>query len=301
MEIITNSSFQFGIHEPADKNEIVINEVLFNPADNGVDFVEIYNNSEKIIDLADLLLGEVNVNQFEPNDTLYKSVANESGLMFTGDYTVLTKDPGKVKEQYITSNPEGFIKMNSFPDYNNDAGTVILSGKDGNIIDAFTYDEDMHYPLLNSVDGVSLERINFNRPTEDRTNWHSASKEVGFATPAYKNSQFNDFGEIEDPVTVEPEIFSPDNDGYNDVLNIHYKFEAPGYTANITIYDSQGRLIKYLVQNSLLATEGTFSWDGRTEDNQKANIGIYIIYFEAFDMNGNVKKYKKSAVLGGKL
>ncbi|MCD4790903.1 MAG: lamin tail domain-containing protein [Bacteroidales bacterium] len=301
LEIITNSSFRFGIHEPADKNEIVINEVLFNPADNGVDFVEIYNNSEKIIDLADLLLGEINVNQFEPNDTVYKSVADESGLMFTGDYTVLTKDPGKVKEQYITPNPEGFIKMNSFPDYNNDEGTVILSGKDGKIIDAFTYDEDMHYPLLNSIDGVSLERINFNRPTEDRTNWHSASKEVGFATPAYKNSQFSDFGEIEDPVTVEPEIFSPDNDGYNDVLNIHYKFEAPGYTANITIYDSQGRLIKYLVQNNLLATQGIFSWDGRTEDNQKANIGIYIIYFEAFDMNGNVKKYKKSAVLGGKL
>ncbi|OQX78691.1 MAG: hypothetical protein B6D61_04890, partial [Bacteroidetes bacterium 4484_249] len=84
-------------------------------------------------------------------------------------------------------------------------------------------------------------------------------------------------------------------------LNINYKFEAPGYSASITIYDSQGRLVKYIVQNSLLGTEGTFSWDGRTEDNRKANIGIYIVYFEAFDMNGNVKKYKKSAVLAGKL
>jgi len=74
----------------------------------------------------------------------------------------------------------------------------------------------------------------------------------------------------------------------------------PGYTGNITIYDSQGRLVKYLVRNSLLGTEGTFSWDGRTEASQKASIGIYIIYFEVFDVNGNVKKYKKTAVLAAK-
>jgi hypothetical protein len=294
-------SFEFGIAENAAKNDIVINEVLFNPVDDGVDFVEIYNNSEKIIDLKDLFLGTIDVNQFEPNDTTYKSVSEESGLMLMGNYLVLTKDPNKVKGQYFTENPESFVKMNSFPTYKNEEGTVILSGKNGVIVDAFNYNEEMHYPLLNSVDGVSLERINFNRPSEDKTNWHSASKQSGFATPAYKNSQFSDLTEAQDPVTLDPEIFSPDNDGYNDVLNVNYKFESPGYTANITIYDSQGRLVKYLVQNSLLGTEGTFSWDGRTEDNQKANIGIYIVYFEAFDMNGNVKKYKKSAVLGGKL
>ena len=55
------------------------------------------------------------------------------------------------------------------------------------------------------------------------------------------------------------------------------------------------------MNNELLATEGAFSWDGRTDDNQKASIGIYIIYVEVFDLNRNVKKYKKTAVLGGKM
>jgi hypothetical protein len=159
----------------------------------------------------------------------------------------------------------------------------------------------MHYPLLDSYEGVSLERINYNRPAYDRTNWHSASESVGFATPGYKNSQFNENPEVSDEVFVEPEVFSPDNDGYNDVLNIHYRFETPGYTAKIVIFDAQGRLTKNLISNTLLGTEGTFSWDGRTDDNQKALIGIYIVYFEAFGLNGGVKKYKKSAVLAGKL
>jgi len=292
---------EFGVAEPAFKGDIIINEVLFNPIDDGVDFVEIYNNSEKIIDISDLFLGTVDENQFEPNDTVYKTVSDENRLSMTNQFLVLTKDQNKVQKQYFTENPEGFVDMESFPTYKNEEGVVILASKNGEILDAFNYSEDMHHPILNSVEGVSLERINYDRPTQDNTNWHSASSEVGYATPDYKNSQYSENIEVDDPVTVDPEIFSPDNDGYNDVLNIQYAFESPGYTANITIYDSKGRLVKYLVKNSLLETEGTFSWDGRTDNNQKAPIGIYIIYFEAFDVNGNVLKYKKTGVLAGTL
>ena len=301
LSVPVNYQMEFGLAENAVKGDIVINEILFNPIDDGVDFVEIYNNSDKIIDLKDLQLGTIDINQFSPNDTLYKVVSEENSLFLKDNFLVLTKNSSIVKDQYFTKNPENFLDMNSFPSYNNEQGSIVLSGVNDLVVDAFNYYEEMHHPLLNSIDGVSLERINYNRPTYDNTNWHSASSEVGFATPGYENSQHIDDQEINDEVYVEPEIFSPDNDGYNDVLNIHYKFENPGYTANIQIFDAQGRLTKYLIRSSILGTEGTFSWDGRTEDNRKALIGIYIVYFEAFDINGNIKKYKKSAVLGGKL
>lgn len=294
-------TIEFGMPENPVSNDIVINEVLFNPADDGVDFVEIYNRSDKIIDLKSLNLGSVDVNQFEPNDTIYKSVSYENELLLSQSFIVLTTKPQKVKDQYFTENPDGFVQMESFPSYNNDKGTVVLSDQNENTIDVFSYDETMHYPLLNSVEGVSLERINYNRSARDRTNWHSASQEVGFASPAFINSQYSEESNSEEEFTVEPEIFSPDNDGYDDILNIHYKFEMSGFTANIIIYDSQGRLVKYLVKNELLGTEGSFSWDGITDDNRKASIGIYIIWFEAFDIDGNIKKYKKTAVLGGRL
>ncbi len=297
----TDFTIQFGIPEKPEVLDIAINEVLFNPADDGVDFVEIYNRSDKIIDIKDLMLGTIEINQLEPNDSVYKTVSAENALLLMGDYLVLTKDPFKVQEQYFTENPGGFAGMSSFPAYNNDEGVVLLTSSGGTLIDAFNYNEEMHYPLLNSVDGFSLERINFDRPTQDKTNWHSASEGCGYATPAYKNSQYSESGETEDALTLEPEIFSPDNDGYNDVVNINYKFDSPGYSCRITIYDAQGRLVNQLVNNELLGTEGTFSWDGRTDANQKAAIGIYIVYFEAFDMSGNNKKYKKPVVLAGKL
>ena len=91
-------SFEFGLPEKAAESDVVINEVLFNPADDGVDFVEIYNRSEKIIDIKELKLGTIEVNQFEPNDTSFKSVPNESALLLSGKILVLTKDPVKVQE-----------------------------------------------------------------------------------------------------------------------------------------------------------------------------------------------------------
>jgi flagellar hook assembly protein FlgD len=154
---------------------------------------------------------------------------------------------------------------------------------------------------LDIEDGVSLERIDFDKPTQDKNNWHSAASTEGFATPTYKNSQFSETGISEDQINVTPEVFTPDNDGDKDFTFINYKFSETGYTINIRIYDANGREIRNLVRNELLGSEGKFQWDGIDNDNQKARIGIYIVYIEVFNLNGKVKKVKKQVVLGAKL
>ena len=102
-------------------------------------------------------------------------------------------------------------------------------------------------------------------------------------------------------LVVVPLSFSPDIDGFDDVVNISYNFPSPGYVANVIVYDAKGRLVRNLVQNKLLGLSGTFSWDGVTEDAEKARIGIYIVFVEAFDLDGNVQSFKKTVVLAGHL
>ena len=36
---------------------------------------------------------------------------------------------------------------------------------------------------------------------------------VGFGTPAYQNSQYIEMGEFVEEISIDPDIFSPDNDG----------------------------------------------------------------------------------------
>ncbi|GAB4253050.1 MAG: hypothetical protein Kow0079_08340 [Vicingaceae bacterium] len=291
-----NNTKNFALPENTNEGDIVINEVLFDPYPGSDDFVEIYNNSDKYINLQNWNLANFT------NDTIssLKAISTNPLILEPFEFMLLTIDTYDIKVNYPNAVSESFQKMSEFPSYNNGEGQVYLIASDNRIIDHFAYNEDMHFPLLNSTEGVSLERIDYDRPTNDKTNWHSAAESVGFATPGYENSQHKK-GEGDSEVSVEPEIFSPDNDGYNDVMNINYDFGEPGYVANIIIYDDRGRLIKNLVLNELLATKGTFSWDGITETNEKAPIGIYILYFEAFDLSGNIKKYKQTFVLGGNL
>ncbi len=297
-EINGQNSAKFSIPELPVKNDLVINEILFNPLPDGYDFIEIYNRSEKTIDLKEILIASYDDEKLE--FAAIETLTGEGHLIFPQDYIVITEDSEAVQSQYMTTNPEGFITVDDLPGYNDDKGRVILLDRWQNEIDNLGYDEDMHFDLLATTEGVSLERINYDRDTDDKTNWHSASELVGFATPGYENSQYMDVGDTEDEVSIEPEIFSPDNDGFEDFANISFTLDEPGYVANIKIFDSKGRLVRYLANNQLLGINGVISWDGLDEKNQKAPVGIYVVFIEIFDLEGNVKQFKESVVVGAK-
>lgn len=280
------------------ENDIIINEILFNPFTGGSDFVEIYNRSSYTMDLSNFQLA--NRDDAGALKTIISLSKNNLNIA-PGEFFVFTADRKSVIENYLSQNEDGIIQTSSFPSYSDDEGNAVLLYNNTSIIDEFSYNEDMHLSLLDSQDGVSLERVNYDIATDNPANWHSASETVGFATPAYKNSQFSEnIGGTESEINILPEMFSPDNDGFDDYCNINYKFESNGNIANVYVFDANGRIIKRLCNNTLLQTEGTIVWDGLKDDNTKARIGIYLIYFETFDTNGTVKKYKKTTVLANK-
>ena len=296
--ISTGSSALFGLPLPALPNDVVINEVLFDPTTTGIDFVELYNRSNKIIDLKDLRIGSMDT--LTSILTYTEKITEDGYLLFPETYIVLSENGTTVKREFQTINPKGFYDIVDLPSMNIDDDVVTLSDKNAIVIDNLIYTSKMHFPLLVSTKGVSLERIDFNRPTNDKTNWNSASEAVGFATPAYKNSQYL-LADGGSGVSITNPLFSPDNDGYNDVLNINYKLDEIGKIANIYIYDSKGRQVRYLVRNQQLQQEGSVSWNGINDDNEKAPIGIYVVYIELFNLSGKLNKYKLSCTLAGKL
>lgn len=291
---------RFGKPEEIEANDLVINEVLFNPIGNGADFVELYNRSEKVIDLNGLKIA----NWDEDYDTFgsIKEIRTSAYQIFPEEYLVLTSDPNQVLNNYYESDANAFLFPDcTLPTLSNENGRVIILDKSLQTIDDFSYSEVMHFKLLTSFDGVSLERLNHDWPANESGNWHSAAERVGFATPGLRNSQFTETKTSVTTLTVSPELFSPDNDGFEDVLLLAYKFESPGYIGTITIFDSNGRTIRKLINEELLAVEGTLVWDGINDAGTKARIGIYIIFFEYFNPQGETGKIKETCVLAGRL
>lgn len=284
---------RFAIPLSPDSNDIVINEILSDPKDGGSDYVELYNRSSKILDLKHLQLG---------NATTSYPIAPEGYQLFPGEYVLLAKDTAGVTPFYICQT-DRFYQTIDFPTANNNSGTIrITRSIDNQLIDRVDYTSEMHFTFLNSTDGVSFERINYDRPSDDITNWNSASSVSGYGTPGYRNSQFAPLVETQPgSLTVSPEVFSPDNDGFDDVLTIGYEFDQPGFTATLTVFDSNGRPVKQLLRNQLLGTSGQLSWNGINEENQKSPIGIYVLYLDAYTLDGKTSKIRKAFVLGGRL
>ena len=294
--ISTNNLARFGLPQKADSFDMVVNEILFNPLPVGVDYVELYNRSNKIIDLSKIYIANRNSNNVL--SSIYQ-LTTENLLFFPKDFMAVTIDPQTVKSQYITQNPDAFLKIKSLPSFSNDKGNVILLNEQGNIIDEVAYSDKWHFPLIHNTEGVSLERIDYNAPSV-QSNFHSAATSVGYGTPGYKNSQYKLTEEFRGDVTVTPSIFSPDNDGNEDFATISYHFPSPGFVANITIFDASGRPVRYLEKNSLSGTSGYYRWDGLDDKSRKLPQGIYIIYTEIFNKEGKKKQFKNTIVLARK-
>jgi hypothetical protein len=275
-------------------NNLIINEILFNPQVGGDDYVEIYNKSERAIPLGNIILAT-----WDDNNNRLKTACriSDTAVIAPHDYCVVTRDTA-LSRHYTVMSPEKVIyPLNALPTYANGEGTVIIALKDSTVIDRFDYTEKMHNTFLNNVKGVSLERRSFDLGTQNESNWHSAAKSAGYGTPTYKNSQSYDFLYNEGDITVEPTLFSPDADGYNDVANISYQFENCDYTGNIFIYDAQGRLVRRLERNAILGCHGVFAWDGTNEAKARCQVGNYVVYMEVFDTKGNKQTFKKVVTL----
>jgi hypothetical protein len=292
-----NNTAQFGLAGSADSLDVVVNEILFNPASGGYDYVEIYNRSQHIIDLSQLYVA--NRNSSGVVSSIYP-IADDHNLLFPQGFALMTEDSAWVASHYFTNDPKTFIQLNTMPSFSDDNGDVILLGVSGNIIDEVVYSDKWHFPLIHNTEGVSLERINYNGSSV-QSNFHSAASSVGYGTPGLKNSQYSPDENIQAEITVSPDVFSPDNDGQDDFVTIDYIFPSPGYVANITIFDASGRPVRYLQKNALNGIKGNYRWDGLGEKQQKLPIGIYVIVTEVFNTDGKRKLFKNSVVLARKM
>ena len=294
---LLSNSMIFGIPDSVLENDIVINEVLFNPKDNGVDYVEIYNNSNSYFDLSKLRIANFFVLGNHINPIEQEVITEEPHLFAPKTYLVLTTDSAKVKTQYKTENPYAFVEVVSMPTLSNEEGTICITHQSLNvIIDDFAYSENMHFALLETEDGVSLERLDMNAKTQNSSNWHSAASTVGFGTPTFENSQQyinQSIGEM----NVDPKSFTPNNDGNKDVISISWNFSKTNLMATIKVFDSEGRPVKNILNNEMIGNSGNSIWDGTSEDGFRLNTGMYIIWMEVFSENGNAERFKKVAVL----
>jgi hypothetical protein len=274
-------------------SELVLNEIRFNAPAGSAEYIELYNPSGKFFNAREVLIGK----RTEGKPDNLCRLSDDGFLIPPASYLLLSQQPEVIAREFAIYQTANFYQVPSLLTLDDSESDLILLNDTFGTVDELVYSEKMHSSMLNSFDGVALERINPFKPSSLAENWHSASEKSGYGTPGYKNSQY-----LSDSISgvgfvVEYELFSPDNDGYHDNLQVTYSFDQVGVRGEASVYDVSGKLVRRLFTNRLLGTSGNFLWDGNDDNGKRSQVGPYLIFIRTVTDKGTVREYRKGCIL----
>lgn len=271
-------------------NDLIINEVLFEPAAGGSRYVEIKNISGRFIDLRSLLVGRIGAE----GPQLYP--CGLAAMLPPGRLCAISPDTADVLRRYAVMD-RGMLFEAGLPAWSAETDNVSILAN-GLVLDSFTYFRAWHHPLYRETRGVSLERIAVWAPAGEPGSWHSAAGVRETGTPTGENSQ-----QLSGPAdtlrlyTVTDRIFSPNNDGNHDFLAVRFAAGSTGWSAGVMIHDLEGRLVSAPLGNLPIGANSLVTWDGRRSDGTPAEMGIYVIFLRLWTPDGQVAEFTESCAI----
>jgi Lamin Tail Domain/FlgD Ig-like domain/CARDB len=271
-----------------ERNTMVINEIMFEPDADNSEFVEFLNLSDEPVNIGGWRIEDENDN--------FSKLAQTSFNIPPNSYFVLAADSLVIEKYSLDESALISILDVSSLGLVNSGELILLKDVKGNVIDSVWYSDKWHNDNFVSTKNISLERINPKLNSNDESNWSSSTNPLG-GTPTAQNSIFTDNTMLESNISVSPNPFSPDNDGFEDFTIINYNLSQATSEVRIKIFDSKGRLIRTLLNNQPSGSSGSVIFDGRDDSGEALRIGIYIIFLEAINEGSGVVENMKTVVV----
>ncbi len=275
------------------KNDLVINEIMFDPGYDNNEFIEFLNMSNSSINIGGWSINDGSGNSIKLSATSLTIPLNS--------YFLLAADSLVIKKYNLYDLTSKNILNISNLGLSNEGELLLLKDLKGNTIDSVTFSSKWHNKNFSSTKNISLEKINPQISGNLPTNWSSSANPLG-ATPGKQNSIYAINNNNISKISVSPNPFSPDNDGFEDFSVINYNLTQPTFQIRIKIFDSKGRLVRTLLNNQASGQNGSFVFNGLDDNGNALRMGIYIIFLEALnEYSGSVENLKTVVVVARKL
>ena len=280
-ENLKNNRASISVKISCESHSLVINEIMYDPLSGQNEWFELFNRSSQSIDLANWTFNDKptlsSVNSFE--------ISDKPCTVEPGGYAIVAADSSIFQLFPNLSRPDSTIHIcvlnrSSGFGFNNDGDAVVLKDLTGQTIDSVAYLPSWHHPDIVDTKGRSLERINPNIDSNDPRNWSTCTNILG-GTPGKVNSIITTSIKSSSMISISPNPFSPDGDGFEDFCIIRYNLPVMTSILNLRIYDIKGRLIRTLANGELAGTQGEIVWDGFDDNKQRVRVGVYVIFLEA--------------------
>ncbi len=194
-----------GIEIVEERNDIVINEFMYAPTNSEPEWIELYNRSNKIINLKNYSIAD-------DKDTL--NVIESFAALNPGEFFVIAKDT-TISNFY---NLDSKYQINKFPSLNNSGDKIILLDSINRVIDSLEYSSSW-----GGKEGRSLERINVENSSIDSSNWKTSKTKQNGSPGKINSVTQKDFD-----ILAAGILFSPEFPLTNDNVNISVKILNTG-------------------------------------------------------------------------
>lgn len=180
---------------PAEvKGILLFNEVMYDNATDGAEYIELYNPSGSAVSVPSLKLmryvdAGANTTTTKSTVILQQTDGNLEISVPPYGYICLTKSAATLIRKH-KANEETIIEISNFPKLTNeDSHLAIMTNEEkSRLIDKCSYYESMHSSGDKRHQGISLEKASPELLSSIKKNWNS-SKALTGGTPGIPNSQ----------------------------------------------------------------------------------------------------------------
>ena len=275
------------------KSSAIINEIMYEPSSGRSEYVELMNISNSPVDLTGWILNNA--------ENSGEELTGSNLLLQPGGYFIVASDSCILKNFDLNEKSAYKIKVLKKLSLSNGGQALILRDALRKTIDSVYYSPGWHNKNFTLTKEISLEKINPYLNGNNSGDWSSSVDNRG-GTPCSQNSIFTLNPNSNSILSVSPNPFSPDNDGFEDFTFIKYRLRNVTANVRIRVFNSKGYLVRTIADGVPSGQKGTVIFNGLDDNNNPLRIGIYIVLLEAFNQNsGLLESMKKVVVVARKL
>jgi hypothetical protein len=259
---------------------LVVTEVMFDPGERLGDYVEIYNAGVDTASLEGWMLADQVVDGHRDTAVIVGALR-----LLPGEFGVVSVDTNVRRMMDVDDRPRlAFVRRSFNIDASGD--DVVLLTPSGFIADAVRVEASWHERSLPTRKGIALERLAADVVGTERASWASSGSLAG-GTPGRANSVDLGPAQYGGHVRCEPSPFSTVIGHRLHPCRVEFEHPFRHGLVSLTVYDTEGNVVRRMLNAVLAGRQGSGIWDGRNDDNLAVAPGPYFVRIEVVDASSS--------------
>ncbi|MDW7996952.1 MAG: lamin tail domain-containing protein [Bacteroidota bacterium] len=287
-----NDTLRGWFYRSAVSPALRINEILYEPAPGGAEFVELVNLSSDTLTLRGWKLHD-----WAPTRAETLRITAPIAIPPNG-FAVIAWDSAIVRAYPQLGGHTGLFIGTAPLALNNAGDAVVLRDPNDVLADSVYYEPDWHDPALGNLHrGISLEKLHPLLPSAERNSWSSCGAPTG-ATPGAPNS-IALASLPQGSLSASPNPFRL-SDAERRYCVIGYTVPFRKAVLTIRVFTEDGAPVRTVAHAVYSAAQGYVSWDGRSEYGELVPPAPYVVLLEAYEVGSNRRYLAKLLLVVGR-